>query len=162
MAATLNDNLEGDIKSLESAFDELKITIYNSANAPLRDLVQSVTTGVLPAFTDLIKGVDGADVAFGAAIGDMVNVALTNLTSLLPQLLNVFSVLIPSITESINEQLPTLLSFIVGDLLPQVINTVADTLPSIIETIAELIPLLIDELINSIPLVLEAAIKLLM
>ena len=161
MAKVMNDNLSGDLKSLNSAFDELKLTVFESANAPLRGLVQQVTTGVLPAFTNLIKGVEGADVAFGEAIGDLVNSAISNLTDMLPSILNVVSVMIPTLIDGINKNLPTLLTFIVRDLIPQVIKTIAGVLPSIVNTIVDLIPLLITELLNAIPDILAAAITLL-
>lgn len=160
MAKTLNDNLQGDLKALSSAFDEFKLTIFESANAPLRDLVQSVTGGVLPALTDMIKGVEGADIAFGEAIGELVKTAVSNLTDLLPSILNVVSVLIPSITETILSELPTLISFLLNDVLPSIIKTIGEMIPVIIWQVVRMVPLIVDSLINAVPQILDAAIQL--
>ena len=160
MAKTLNDNLQGDLKALSSAFDEFKLTIFESANAPLRDLVQSVTGGVLPALTDMIKGVEGADVAFGEAIGELVKTAVSNLTDLLPSILNVVSVLIPSITETLLHELPTLISFLLNDVLPSIIKTIGEMIPVIIWQVVRLVPSIVDSLISAVPQILDAAIQL--
>ena len=160
MAKTLNDNLQGDLKALSSAFDEFKLTIFESANAPLRELVQQVTGGVLPALTDMIKGVEGADIAFGEAIGELVKTAVSNLTDLLPSILNVVSVLIPSITETILSELPTLISFLLNDVLPSIIKTISEMIPVIVWQVVRMVPLIVDSLINAVPQILDAAIQL--
>ena len=162
MAAKMNDNLSGDLKSLSSAFDELKLSIFDSANAPLRDLVQTVSGSVLPAFTDMINGVEGADVAFGEALGNLVTTAISNIVDMLPQILQIGNTLLISLIQGISEQLPTLLSFIVGTLLPSIIQTLSVIIPQIIQTIVGLIPLLIEELLKALPKILDAAITLLM
>ena len=160
MAKTLNDNLQGDLKALSSAFDEFKLTIFESANAPLRELVQQVTGGVLPALTDMVKGVEGADVAFGEAIGELVKTAVSNLTALLPSILNVVSVLIPSITETLLHELPTLISFLLNDVLPSIIKTIGEMIPVIVWQVVRLIPSIVDSLISAVPQILDAAIQL--
>ncbi len=40
-AKVMSDNLSGDLKNLESAFDELKLKLYDSAETPLRNLVRA-------------------------------------------------------------------------------------------------------------------------
>ena len=160
MAKTMNDNLAGDIKSLNSAFDELKLTIFEGANTPLREMVQTVTTGVLPALTDMIKGVEGADVAFGEAIGGLVKNAVNTLTGMLPSILRVASVLIPSIIETAVAQIPTLISFILNDVLPSILDTLAKLIPAIINQVVAMIPQIVDSLLKAIPTLLNAAIRL--
>ena len=162
MAKTLNDNLSGDLKNLTSAFDEFKITIFESANAPLRDLVQTVSGSVLPALTDMIKGVEGADVAFGEAVGDLANKAISNLIGLLPQALKIAKTLIPTVIEGILSQLPLLVSFVFSDLLPSVLSLIQDITPKILKSILLLIPQLCSDLLNAAPLILKAALSLLM
>jgi TP901 family phage tail tape measure protein len=162
MAATLNDNLNGDLKELSSAFDELKISIFEGANMPIRDLIQIVSGDLLPAFTDMVNGVEGADVAFGAAVGNLVNTAINNLMSLLPGALSVAQTVIPTVISGLLSALPTLLSFITGQLLPALLETVVAIIPPIISSIMELIPQLITELVGAMPLILDAAIELLM
>ena len=58
MAKTMSDNLSGDIKTMQSAFEELALKIYDSGETPLRDLVQFVTNSVVPGLEFLIKHLD--------------------------------------------------------------------------------------------------------
>ncbi|MFN3881484.1 MAG: phage tail tape measure protein [Nitrincola lacisaponensis] len=46
MAATMADNAAGDIKSLASAWSDVKITLFETNNGPLRATIQSITTMV--------------------------------------------------------------------------------------------------------------------
>lgn len=54
MSAKMNDNLSGDVKEMSSAFEELGLKIYGTADGPLRSLVQFVTDSVVPAIEGLI------------------------------------------------------------------------------------------------------------
>ena len=58
MAKTMSDNLSGDIKTMQSAFEELALKVYEDGETPLRDLVQFVTKNVVPAIDVLIDHVD--------------------------------------------------------------------------------------------------------
>lgn len=53
-AETMNDNLTGDLRTMDSAFDELKLKIYDSAETPLRSVVQTITKDGVPAIESLI------------------------------------------------------------------------------------------------------------
>ena len=55
MAKTMSDNLSGDIKTMQSAFEELALKIYDSGETPLRDLVKFVTNSVVPGLETLIN-----------------------------------------------------------------------------------------------------------
>ncbi len=57
-ASIMSDNLSGDLKSMNSAFDELKLKIYDSAETPLRKLIQTVTSEGVPALEALINNFD--------------------------------------------------------------------------------------------------------
>ena len=58
MAKTMNDNLKGDLESMNSAWEEFKLKIFDSVESPLRNVVQFITTVVVPALTDLIQNFD--------------------------------------------------------------------------------------------------------
>lgn len=58
MAKTMSDNLSGDIKTMQSAFEELALKIYDSGETPLRDLVKFVTNSVVPGLETLINHMD--------------------------------------------------------------------------------------------------------
>ncbi len=55
MAKTMSNNLTGDLKTLESALDELKLKLFDSAETPLRNIVQAITEKGVPAIETLIN-----------------------------------------------------------------------------------------------------------
>ncbi len=44
IAAQMGDNASGDLKSLESAWEAVKISIFSTNSGPIRDLIQHITT----------------------------------------------------------------------------------------------------------------------
>lgn len=84
-ASTMNNNLSGDIKNLNSALDELKLKIFEDAEGPLRSLIQTITKSGVPALESIINNLHiiipvavGAATAIGTmkaslAIGKIVN-----------------------------------------------------------------------------------------
>ncbi len=54
-AKVMSDNLLGDLKNLESAFDELKLKLYDSAETPLRNLVKLIQNEGVAALDGIIK-----------------------------------------------------------------------------------------------------------
>ncbi len=83
-AKVMSDNLSGDLKNLESAFDELKLKLYDSAETPLRSLVKLIQNEGVAALEGIIKNLKviipvivGAATAMGTlkaslAISDIV------------------------------------------------------------------------------------------
>ena len=72
MANTMQDNLGGDIKELNSAMEEFKLKIFDSVEEPMRNAVQFVTGSVIPAATQALQFIQQHSTAFGilgAAIG---------------------------------------------------------------------------------------------
>ena len=72
MANTMQDNLGGDIKELNSAMEEFKLKIFDSIENPMRNAVQFVTGSVIPAATQALQFIQQHSTAFGilgAAIG---------------------------------------------------------------------------------------------
>ena len=57
MADTMNDNLSGDLKEMQSGFDELKLKIYDGLQAPLRTAVGFVTSNVIPKLDSIVPKV---------------------------------------------------------------------------------------------------------
>ncbi len=65
MAATMNDNLNGDLAQMHSAFEELGLKIYEKFEGSLRSAVQFVTGSVIPALEWLMNHIPEVSVAFG-------------------------------------------------------------------------------------------------
>lgn len=160
MARIMNDNLEGDLKSLNSAYEELGITLYQSANAPLREIVQTVTNDVLPAFTELINGTEGAGEKVGTALGGLIDNVLTQITNLLPQAAEIGVALISSVVSGLLDSLPSIITSLV-DMAVIIINKLAELLPQIVNKIVDVVPLIVDALTDAIPTLLDAAINFL-
>ena len=72
MADTMQNNLGGDIKELNSAVEEFKLKIYDGIENPMRECVQFITGSVIPAATQVLQFIQEHSTAFkilGAAIG---------------------------------------------------------------------------------------------
>lgn len=68
MAKTMSDNLSGDLKTLESALDELRLKLYDDAEQPLRNLVKLATNEGVAALEGIIKNLNAVlPVIVGAA-----------------------------------------------------------------------------------------------
>lgn len=69
MANTMQDNLGGDIKSLGSAIDELKLKIFDGIQEPMRETVQFITGSVIPAATLTLQFIQQHSTAIGVLAG---------------------------------------------------------------------------------------------
>ena len=91
MSGTMADNLSGDIRIMNSAFDELKLKIFEGAEQPLRNIVKLVTNGVVPAIDSIIQNLNKvlpvivscatamATLKFNLAIGGLITKLTTAL-----------------------------------------------------------------------------------
>lgn len=73
MSDTMLNNLSGDITLMESAFDGLKIKIYDSVDSPLRNIVQGITNTVIPGISSLIDTV-GVVTSYFADFGNQLTI----------------------------------------------------------------------------------------
>lgn len=58
MAKTMSDNLSGDLKTMQSAFEELALKIYEDGEQPVRSLVQTITKQGVPALEIIFNQLD--------------------------------------------------------------------------------------------------------
>lgn len=58
MAETMNDTLAGDVKTLNSAMEELQLKCFDAVQPALRGLAQTATDELLPALTDALFGAE--------------------------------------------------------------------------------------------------------
>lgn len=86
MSETMNDNLEGDLNSLASAFEGLQLKIFDGLEDPLRKAVQFATNKGIPALTWLA---DNMDIVAIAATGIGASVLAFKWTSVIGMLGNV-------------------------------------------------------------------------
>ena len=105
MAKTMNDTLEGDMKSLGSKAEAFGIAIYDSLNEPLRELVQlggDYVSQLTAAFDS--GGFDGLAEAVGGVLGQVV----TKLTGYLPELTKLGASLVSSLVKGLSDNAPAL------------------------------------------------------
>lgn len=166
MSVIMQDNLQGDLTKLNSAFEGLQLTMYEMSSGAIRDVVQSVTNDLIPALSDFVKGVDGSGKRVGEAIGKIVNNILTTIVKAAPQIVEMGFTLILSLVQGILSSLPDIikagteiiLSLLdgLGVAIPQLIQQVIEIVPQIVEALANAIPLLIDGAINFFMAIVKA------
>lgn len=159
MANVMNDNLEGDLKALNSAYEDLGITIYESATSPMRELVQEVTSDLMPAIKNAITGVDGADEQLGEALSNIVVKALDEVTAMLPDVATVGVSLVGSLAQGLLDSLPDIAGAAV-DIATELLSGLSTQLPEIATKAAEVIPQIITEILSRLPELIDAAISL--
>lgn len=134
MASGMIDNLDGDMKILSSTFQDFQISIFENAESPLRDMVQTVSGDVIPALKGMVTGVKGSDKEFGNAIGKLVNTILSDLIKALPQIINVGMSLITTLASGILKAIPKLTATVVK-IIPQLITSLTQQIPRFIQSI---------------------------
>lgn len=137
MAHTMSDNLQGDLKKMESAYQDLQLSIYDGINAPLREVVQTITGDVLPAFSNLVNGVDGADKEVENAVGKLISTVLTRITDLFPQFAGILGTIASTLIDSL-PQLAESLETAVFVLLDSILDALPSALPTILMAIRRL------------------------
>lgn len=60
MSDIMNDNLTGDIANLNSAYEEMKLQVFENMEEPLRDATQYLTNDVIPALTEWVPSAFGS------------------------------------------------------------------------------------------------------
>lgn len=161
MADTMLDNLGGDITLMQSAFDGLKLSIYEGANEPLRNLVQSVTDNVIPAFSDLVGGVDGAGEKVGKAVGDLLSQAIKEVVKFGPTFIEIGTSLLTNLTLGIIENVPLLIQS-AGEMIQALMNGIGEGIPQIIAQIPSLITGIIAAISVQLPQIIQAGIKMIL
>lgn len=178
MAETMNDTLEGDLKSLSSKAEAFGISIYEGLNEPLRELAQKggeYISQLTAAFKD--GGFDGLAESFGSVAAD----ALTTLSGYIPKLVDMGVSLVQSLVSGISENsgqiaeslVSALNSLLTGifeisddmiklgfDLALQMLQGFAEALPTILEDGASFISTLIDTITCATPKLIPIAIEI--
>lgn len=185
MAKTMNDNLEGDIKSLQSKAEALGNTIYDSMTAPLRSLVQDagsyisqvkeayekadigegdlagVASGMWSALgSNIVTGITDGIREHAGEIADTLILTLIRLpdaaADIVPELMEAGESLLTGLTDGM-ERRANLAAFVGQTLMERVIPAVTDNLGGMLEAGAELIRMLLTGARNAIPKLLTIA-----
>ena len=178
MAETMNDTLEGDIKSLQSKAEAFGIAIYEDMNLPLRDLAQ--TGGeYLTQLTEAFK--EGGFEGLAESAGDVLSQAITKITSYLPDLAEMGASIITSLADglianagSISESAMSIIGTLVttfGELMPKLAELavkaisefakgLSTNISQIKSTARQMIQSFADMLKNNLPELIQSAVSI--
>jgi TP901 family phage tail tape measure protein len=181
MAETMNDNLEGSLTLLSSAFDGFKKKLYDGISAPLNGLVKQITVNIMPALTGIIDGTPGAADKLADGISNLFSNALKSAAKILPRAVGALGAVLGALGDAIVRQAPEatdtavkLLKQILGGVvnaipgmvkgLGRIIKALANGLgefvPHMAESIVDAIPDIMDALFDALPVILRSLLRL--
>lgn len=180
MADTMNDTLEGDLKSLSSKTEAFGIAIYDNLNEPLRELAQ-LGGEYISQLTAAFK--EGGFEGLAESLGDVLGQAITKMSEYLPMVLemgasvvrNLIDGLISNIgiiSESASQILLTIVNCAVG-ILPDILvagmqiitslaQGIAESAPQLADAAAKGLNQLINGIIQNIPVLINALMSVIM
>lgn len=166
MSGTMTNNLSGDLKNINSAFQEFQLTLYESVNSPLRDMAQSVSKEILPALTDMLNGVEGADKVFGDAVGGLIGKGVQAIVEGAPKFASAGLSIVKTLALSIVKAAPdvvrsgvtilTELLAMLGTFVPELLVGILQAVPQIVTTIAQAAPDVIRAVFGVVSSVIRA------
>ena len=147
MAATMQDNLAGDITIMKSALEGAKIAVSDQLTPALREFVQFGTEGISELTTAFQEGgLSGAMEALGGILSD----GLAMITEKMPEFVEAGMGLLSALGQGIMDNLPLLL-----DTATQIIVSMAgyiiQALPDIVRAGMELIVTLARGIAEALP-----------
>lgn len=181
MAETMNDNLEGSLTLLSSAFDGFKKKLYDGISAPLNGLVKQITANIMPALSGIIDGTPGAADKLADGISNLFSNALKSASKLLPRAVDALGAVLGALGDAIVRQAPeatdaavSLLESILDGVLnaiPQMVkglgrivkalaNGLGELLPHLADSIVDAIPDIMDAVFDALPVILRALLRL--
>lgn len=134
---------------IDDTLSQLGETVSKVKNNLLSEFLPSIAS-VVTAFNDLVNGVDGADEALSAAIGDMV----TALVEKLPDFLSFGVDVLQAILQGIIDNLPTLLDGL-AQVVEEIFVALVELAPSLLDAGIELLKYIADGIKNGIPSLVE-------
>ena len=177
MAKVKLDNLAGDVTLMKSAFSGLQEAIFDGLDRPLRKVVQSLTSKLLPALTGVIEGKDGAEGVLRSAIIKLMTTISIQLRNLLPKIMSIMGTILSAMMQTLpqftNLAVTLITGFIHGFIssLPLIVSaalslitalttSIMELLPELIPVVVEIVTTFANGLKENIPLILDAAVDL--
>lgn len=105
MAHTMNDTLEGDIKSLQSKAEAFGNVLYENLNDPLRELTQ-LGGDYISQLTSAFK--EGGFEGLAESLGDVLSGAVTKLSSYIPKIADIAVSIVTSLISGLRENIPAI------------------------------------------------------
>ena len=147
MAATMQDNLAGDLTIMQSALEGAKIAISDQLTPTLREFVQFGTNGISELTTAFQEGgLSGAMEALGGILSDGLAMLMENL----PQWVEAGMGLLSALGQGIMDNLPMLLDT-ATEIVVSMAGYLIEALPDILKAGLELIVTLAQGIAESLP-----------
>ena len=153
MAETQNDNLEGDIYSLKSAFEAVGNSIYENLNLSLRNTVQ-IGTDYLRKLNDAFTKYKFNGLA--SSLGDIFSDAVMKISSKVPDFINIGSSVVKSFLKGISDN-KSFLGKSASEIVSSLANCVLELLPQFITVGGQLIKYFRDGISANLPILIEKA-----
>ncbi|MCM1026088.1 MAG: phage tail tape measure protein [Roseburia sp.] len=172
------DNLDGDIKILQSGLSDLGISIYKDLNGPLREMTQ-LGTSMVEELSQAYS--EGGMAGMVGAVGDCLSEAVNVIAGYAPQVVSMGVDLISSFVQGIADNAgqladtaaQVLTTFINGlftlipqvllagiDIITQLANSIASQLPTLITNGTQAIENLVSGITQRLPDIITAGLTL--
>lgn len=155
MADTMNDTLEGDLKSLSSKTEAFGIAIYDNLNEPLRELAQlggEYISQLTAAFRE--GGFEG----LAESLGDVLGQAITKMSEYLPMVLEMGASVVRNLIDGLISNI-SIISESASQILLTIVNCAVDILPDVLIAGMQIITSLAQGIAESAPQLADAAAK---
>ena len=153
MADTMNDTLEGDMKSLGSKAEAFGIAVYENMNEPLRELAQ-LGGEYLTQLTEAFK--EGGFEGLAESFGDVLGQAITKISEYLPTIADMGASVVTELVNGLLDNMDVI-SQAVSDIGLVIANCAVDILPKLLTAGMEMLGTLAQGLADNLPSLLEAA-----
>ena len=176
MASTMQNNLQSQVKLLQSALEGLGISIYEDLQGPATEAVKSIN-GIVSAMSEAykIEGFAGVAKEAGKAIGDIA----TEMAKVVPQAMEIATSVVDSFcntiksgdfTSAASDMIVSIANGIISNfgtivstgitLVTQLAVSISKNLPKLASTGAVAIKQIGDALIKSAPMLVSAAVSM--
>lgn len=158
MAETMNDTLEGDIKSLQSKAEAFGIAIYEDMNEPLRELAQ-LGGEYVSQLTDAFK--EGGFEGLASAVGDVLSQAVTKVSEYLPKIVEIGAAVINSLVDGLIANIGSI-STAALKISGTLVDTFIQLAPKLLDAAAKAVITLAKGITDNIPLIKDTVRELLL
>lgn len=155
MADTMNDTLEGDLKSLSSKAEAFGIALYDNLNEPLRELAQ-LGGNYISQLTAAFK--EGGFEGLAESLGDVLGQAITKISEYLPTVLEMGASVVENLINGLVSNIDGI-SQSASQIMLTIVNSAVSILPELLIAGAEIITSLAEGIAKSAPQLSNAAIE---
>lgn len=179
MAKTLNNNLQGSLNLVKSAWEGFNIALFEGDIDGMQTSIESLFSEITKIMTNYITPLIES---IGSALKTALPLILVAIAEFIPSLLETVIGIVPVLIDALLNVIPdlinTIVSFIPGAIkmllgkIPDLVQTIleivtslvsalGEMLPDVVITIVEIIPKIIDALLKQIPILIKTGFQLL-